>query len=360
VTAPGAVTVAGGPPADLRRLCVPESGTVRDAMVAVDTGAATICLVLDGGGLLAGVLTDGDLRRALLAGATLADPLAPHVNRRPHVVAPDVPRSHVMDLMRALRIAEVPVLDAGRPVGLHTLTALVGRPELPTTAVIMAGGRGTRLGALTSSRPKPLMTVAGRTVLEWMLLELVGAGVRRVHVSIGHLGDQIVEHLGDGERFGCTVRYLREDPEHPLGTAGALSLLPAAERTDPVVVVNGDLLVNFSVDQLLEHHRASGAALTVAARTYTHAVPFGVLDVADDRTVRAVTEKPTLEVEVSSGVYAVSPEVLADLPVGEPAGFPEVIERCLAQGRTVSAWPLESDWIDVGTPADLARARGQQ
>ncbi len=347
---------------ELQSACAPVGATLRDAAIVIDTMASSLCMFVDGDGRLAGVLTDGDLRRAVLRGASLDDPALPHATTSPQVVAAGSPRAHVLDILRALRIGAVPEVDAERRVvGLHSLSDIVGGEALPNVAVVMAGGKGTRLGELTKSRPKPLMTVAGRTILDWIVLGLVGDGIRDIYVSVNHLSEMIEEHLGDGSRLGCSVRYLREDPANPLGTAGSLRLL-TAERPDlsePVLVMNGDLMVEFDARSLLEHHRATGAGLTMGVRSYQHEVPFGVVECGADGLVTRVSEKPTISLEINAAVYAVDPSVLDLLPGGAPSTMPWLVERCVDRGIPVAAWSMTSEWIDVGTPIDLARAKGQ-
>ncbi|MGW5239964.1 nucleotidyltransferase family protein [Monashia sp. NPDC004114] len=346
---------------DLRATSAPTTATIRDALEVVDRTGSFACLLVSDDGRLAGLLTDGDLRRAFLKGSSLDDAAIDHATRSPHVVAAGSPRALVLDLMQALRISVVPELAAdGTLVGLHTLSDVIGAAPLPNTAVIMAGGRGTRLGDLTRDTPKPLMTVAGRSILEWIVLGLVGDGVREIYVSVNYLSDQIEEHLGDGSRLGCTVRYLREQPDLPLGTAGSLTLL-RAERPDlahPLVVMNGDLMVEFDASDLLEAHVRTGAMVTVATRTYQHEVPFGVVE-SQQGQVTGISEKPTLSFDINAAVYAVDPRALAWLPEGQASTMPELVETCLERGERVTAWPIQSDWIDVGTPTDLARAKGE-
>lgn len=336
---------------------------LRDVLEVIDRSGLAVALLVDGDGRLVGLLTDGDVRRALLHGAGLTDPALPHATARPQTVAAGSARALVLDLMKALRIAAVPELDdSGRVVGLHTLSDVIGVAPLPNPAVIMAGGRGTRLGALTRDTPKPLLEVAGRSIIEWIVLNLVGGGIRDVHVSVGHQADQVEEHLGDGSRLGCTVSYLREDPARPLGTAGALALFRARcpALTVPAIVMNGDLMVQFEPTALFNAHSRSGAAISIATRPYRHEVPFGVLDIGPDSRVKGIREKPTVSMDVSGGVYAVSPPALALVPDGAPCSMPELIQYCLDHGEPIAAWSLPSDWIDVGTPADLARAKGAQ
>ena len=343
-------------------ITVPRTATLREVLEVVDRSGTAVAVLVDTDYVLVGLLTDGDVRRAILSGAALTDPALPYATTSPHTVRTGSGRALVLDLMRALRIVAVPEVDEhGRLTGLHTLSDVVGARPLPNPAVIMAGGRGTRLGELTRSTPKPLLEVAGRSIIEWIVLNLVGGGIRDVYVSVNHLAGQIEQHLGDGSRLGCRVHYLREDPDNPLGTAGSLALLRAA-RPDlevSVLVMNADLMVEFDPQDLLAFHDRRAGALTVATRSYRHDIPFGVIDTGPDGlAVTGIREKPTLSFDVNAGVYAVSPDTLDLVPSGTACSMPELIQMCADRGLPVAAWPLASEWIDVGTPADLARAKG--
>ncbi len=348
---------------DLSNFFVDESASIADALRAIDKGAASIAMVTTPERLLLAVVTDGDIRRALLAGRSLTDPVIDIANRSPLTVPTDLARTHVLDQMRHLRIVSVPSVDEkGRVTGLHTMSDLVGRTRLPHVAVIMAGGRGTRLRELTTHMPKPLMPVAGRPIIEWIILNLVESGIERVIVSLGHLGDQIETRVGSGRHLGATVTYVREDADSPLDTAGGLALIDRGYLPDdqPILVSNGDLMVRYDAAELLAAHQAQQSVVTVASRVYTHEVPFGVLETGDDGGVCAVREKPLMEMLISSGVYVLSLAALDHLLAGEPCSMPELLHRCLDAGQRVGTWSLPGEWQDIGTQPDLRRARGHQ
>lgn len=346
---------------DLSSYFVAESASIADALRAIDRGAAAIALVTAPDQRLLAVVTDGDIRRALLGGRTLSDPVIEIANKSPLTVPTGLARAHVLDTMRHLRIVSIPSVDErGCVTGLHTMSDLIGRARLPHVAVIMAGGRGTRLREFTKHTPKPLMPVAGRPIIEWIILNLVESGIERVIVSLGYLGDQIEAVLGQGRHLGASITYIREDPHSPLDTAGALALidqqiLPAGQ---PLLVSNGDLMVRYDAAELLSVHEAEQSTITVASRSYSHEVPFGVLDTEDDGAVIAIREKPMVELTISSGIYVLSRDALDHLVMGQPCSMPELMQRCLATGERVGTWSLPGEWQDIGTQPDLRRARG--
>lgn len=334
------------------------TSTLLEAIAVIDRGALGICCLVDAEGRLQGVLTDGDVRRGLIAGHPLTAPAIGHATASPHTVTAGTPRAHVLDLMHAWRVSAIPeVDDAGRVHGVHALSDVIGPADLPNVAVIMAGGKGTRLGDLTRHMPKPLMTVAGRAILDWIILGLVGDGIRTIYISVNHLADRIVEHVGDGRGLGAEVRYLHEDPDTPLGTGGSLALIED-RPTQPMLVMNGDLMVDFDAQQLLRFHEQSQSRITVGVRQYSHTVPFGVVEQDAEFRIRQLVEKPDLTVSINTGVYCIDPDLIDLVPPDTMSHMPDLVQRCLDDSQRVSAWELSSEWIDVGTPADLDRAKG--
>lgn len=354
----GADDALDAPQPDVRSPIASASSSLLEALRVIDLGALGICCLTDDAGCLTGVVTDGDVRRAILAGHDLTSSAQDHATTNPQTVSAGTPRAHVLDLMSARQLSAIPEIDdEGHVLRVHSLSEVVGPKSLPNAAVIMAGGKGTRLGSLAQDTPKPLMLVAGRSILEWIILGLVGDGIHRVYVSVNHMADQIVEHLGDGSQFGVRIEYLREDPQTPLGTGGSLALIED-RPTEPLLVINGDVLVEFDARELLQFHQSAGARATMGVRQYTHSVPFGVVEKAADDRVERIVEKPELRVTVNAAVYCIDPDLIDQIPTGIMSHMPDLIQQCLDSGQPVMAWPITSDWIDVGTPADLARAKG--
>ena len=335
--------------------------TIRESVVAIQNGGANISLAVNASGVLVGIVTDGDVRRALLQGCQLTDLVDPFIERNPFTVGPAESRTSILDIMQARGMSQVPVVDKnGTLLGLHLLRELLGQSTRPNVAVILAGGRGSRLMPVTNEVPKPMLEVAGRPILERIVTHLVGFGIQRIAISVGYLHEQIEEHFGDGAKFGCQILYLREDPATPLGTGGPLAMLEDIypDLDASVLVLNGDLVTQFNVADLLESHKESGSSLTIGVVSYAHEVPFGVLELSDVGLVSAISEKPIIEKMVSAGIYACEPRILRSLPRGQFMPMTRIIDESLSRGEEVSIWNCDNEWSDIGRPQDLARAKG--
>lgn len=339
----------------LRKFIIGTADTIFRAMEVINANWRELALVEDDAHRIVGLITDGDIRRGLLAGLTLAAPAASVMSRDFRHVGREEGRAHVVDMMRALGIRQVPVLDAERRlVSIHFLRDLICADPKPNCAVIMAGGRGTRLLPLTRQCPKPMVLVAGRPILERLILHLVGHGIRDIFISINYLGEMIESHFQDGSRFGCRLRYLREDK--PLGTGGSLTLLPEPPA-HPLVVMNGDQVTQADITAMLEFHQREGVEATLGIRPYNVEIPFGVVE-TDRGRLTGLTEKPIKSYLISTGIYVLSPSVLPLIPRDEEFPITNLFTELHRQGRAVGTHGIEGDWIDVGTPRDLCAANG--
>lgn len=330
-------------------------------MEVIDTHAVNAALVVGDDNSLLGIVTDGDLRRAILAGATLEDSVIPYMTTTPVVAHPDESRAAVLDLMLSRTIDQIPVVDAdGRLLGLHTLHRLLGREKKDTPALILAGGRGTRLGRQTTDLPKPMLRVAGRPILERLINHCVGFGFSDITISVSYRADDITNHFGDGTDFGCEITYLHDQGNEPRGTGGPFVDLVRSRAIldEPILVINGDLVTEAKLSALVDQHSDTRAVMTVAVHDYTHEVPFGVIEEGANGWISNVEEKPLVSFPVSAGIYVLSTEVAEGFPDKGPLPMTEIIRKLLAEGSKVRTFRISSDWMDVGSPGDLNKARG--
>jgi NDP-sugar pyrophosphorylase family protein len=219
-------------------------------------------------------------------------------------------------------------------------------------AVVMAGGRGTRLRPLTYAIPKPLLPVGERPILEILLGQLKSCGFTKAYVSIGYKGDLIRSYVGDGSRLGLAVEYV--DEREALGTAGALGLIKD-RLTEPFLMVNGDILTKLDFARFYRAHVSEGAVMTVGCIEYTVQVPFGVIE-NKNGLVRGIVEKPSTSHLVAGGIYALSPGALAEIRAAERLDVPDLISKLVKKKGKVHAYKIEDPWLDVGKMSDYEKA----
>ncbi|MCS7221682.1 MAG: sugar phosphate nucleotidyltransferase [Anaerolineae bacterium] len=221
-------------------------------------------------------------------------------------------------------------------------------------AVILAGGRGTRLAPYTTVLPKPLMPIGDRPILEIILYQLKQHGFTDITIAVGYLSHLLEAYFGDGSRFGITIRYSHED--QPLGTAGPLALISNSILNEPFLVMNGDVLTDLNFSSMYRQHCDENAAITIGLYLKEMRIDFGVLQVSDDRRVISYVEKPSFPYMVSMGVYVLSPKVLEFIPKGQRFDFPDLVNLLLERGEKVMGYPFQGEWLDIGRPEDYARA----
>jgi len=216
----------------------------------------------------------------------------------------------------------------------------------------MAGGLGTRLRPLTEDLPKPMLLVGGKPLIERVIEQLWLAGIRRVNLTTHYKPEKIIEHFGDGSTFGIELNYVNE--EHPLGTGGALGLMPMPSQ--PLLVINGDILTQVNFRAMHAFHQEQKADLTVAVRRYEIQVPYGVIECEGAR-VRRLQEKPQVGFLVNAGIYLLEPSVYQFIPQNTSFNMTDLIQWLLDAGRTVVSFPVHEYWLDIGQPADYAQAQ---
>jgi dTDP-glucose pyrophosphorylase len=340
-----------------RQAILPASATIAQAIRNLDQVAIKIILVANETGMLEGTISDGDIRRGLLKGLDMNSSVTSIIHRDALVVPPELERELVMQLMVANKIQQIPVVDAQHQiVGLHLWDEITTPPNRTNLMVIMAGGLGTRLLPHTENRPKPLLPVAGKPMLEHIIEHAKLEGFNHFVIAIHYLGNMIEAHFGNGERLGVRVDYIRE--ESPLGTAGALGLLNPLPDL-PFVVTNGDVITDIRYGELLDFHIRHVATATMAVRVHEWQHPFGVVQTQGVEIV-GFEEKPIARSHINAGVYALEPTALSVLTANAHCDMPTLFERLQANKKRTVVYPMHEPWLDVGRPVDLKMANNQE
>ena len=328
--------------------------SLRAVLETMTRSGKQIVLVVDTDRRLVGVVTDGDIRRALLRGASLDAKVDEVVNRAPLVGRAGLSGPEALQVMRARSVRHLPLLDTERRVAdMLRLEDLLAPTPLTARAVIMAGGEGKRLRPLTESTPKPLVAVGGKPLVELMIERLRRSGMSHITIALHHRSEMIRERLGDGSRLGVSLDYALE-PE-PLGTMGALTLL--RDRLDaPFFVVNADVLTKCDFRAMWEYHRGQhDAAMTVGVSLHQVDIPYGEFTLHDGRVTR-VEEKPHKEFPVNAGIYVLDPSAIELIPDGEYFDATDMIRALVDRGKFVAAHLIREYWLDVGRAHDLEKA----
>jgi dTDP-glucose pyrophosphorylase len=344
---------------DLAPLCIAPDRSIREALEAIAANETGIVLLTDEERRLLGTVTDGDVRRAILAGLELEGPVSALMKNDSPISGPgpvtasiSATPTEMLNIMKSLRVRHLPILDEDAiVVDLVLIDELIPDPKLRIRALIMAGGYGRRLRPLTENEPKPMLHVGSRPILETTIGRLRDIGIREISISTHYLSEKIMHHFGDGQRFGVKIAYVNED--EPLGTAGALRLLP--ESHEPILVINGDILTNVDYRAMVAFHREHDSILTVGVRQYTMEVPYGVVEV-DGTRITGLQEKPNFDFFVNTGLYVLEAEVIDNVPEGQSFHMTDLIHALLERGDPVTSFPVLERWLDIGRPFDLERA----
>jgi dTDP-glucose pyrophosphorylase len=337
-----------------RDLLVSPTLTIRDAIARIDSGNAGIVLVTDAGGHLLGTVTDGDVRRGLLRGLSLSDGVGEVMNKAPTTAGHRDDRAAILALMKRKLFHQIPLVDErGRLVGLETIDELLQPGRRETPVVLLAGGLGMRLRPLTDEVPKPMLRIGDKPILESILDSFIEYGFCKFHFAVNYKADVIERHFGDGSKWGVEIAYLRETER--LGTIGPLSLLPQLP-SEPLVIMNADILTRVNFAQLLDYHRSNQAVATVCVREHRHTVPYGVVSMSGDSLLVGIEEKPVQRSMVSAGIYVIEPDALRELPRGGHCDMPTFLQGLIGRQRRVVGFPIHEFWLDIGRLEDLERA----
>lgn len=326
---------------------------LRSAMEVIDKTGLQTALITSLEGIFLGTLTDGDIRRAILSGANLSNSIDPFVNRHPVTISSFDEIKTANEAMERLALRCIPVVAAGKILGLIRQNQTLPVHQYDNPVLIMAGGRGERLKPLTNTTPKPLMKVGGKTILEILLERLSACGFSNIWISVHYLSEQIESLIGTGEQFGLRVSYIKETS--PLGTAGAYLNLPEDTSRMSTIIVNADLVTNVDFSELLSSHSKSAASVTIGVIEHLTEIPFGVVETLDGK-VTSIVEKPTLSNLIYAGVGVYEQSSFAGFTKGNPVNATDVYAKLLDSNKEISIFEISGYWRDIGTGESLQSA----
>ncbi len=331
--------------------------TIEHAINVLNNSGKKICFVLSKNNTLEGVVTDSEIRRALINQKTTKSLVHEIMNSKP------IFRKNVIDVNKIK--TEVDQL------GIHAMPIINEKNELinviygsfddqrqvdKTTIFILAGGKGTRLGELTKSTPKPMLEVDGKPLLEHIILSFRDQGFSHFVISTYYLADQIIQHFGDGSEMGVIIEYTKE--KKPLGTAGSLSLVKDRNSIrQNLLIINGDILTDINFRNFVSYHESTGNTATICVAKFRLEVPYGVCDILDGQLL-AINEKPNYNFIVNTGIYVMKSKIIHGLEKELRIDMPDLI-KLIKENEKVGVYPISGleSWIDIGHPKDLKKAR---
>lgn len=337
----------------MNRYIIKQKVSVKDALVVLNqiSSDTQSLLVVDEGQKLVGTLTDGDIRRGLIAGAELTDAVSGIMNKDFKFILASEFNLAQMKSYREKNILFIPVLDEDCHI-VEIINLKKSKSRLPIDAVLMAGGKGERLRPLTEKTPKPLVKVGDKCIIDYNIDNLIAYGVKQLNVTVNYLGEQLEEHFAE-PRNGVQVRTFRE-PKF-LGTIGSIKFVDYFHN-DYILVMNSDLFTDIDFEDFFLHFREHDAEMSVAAVPYNVSIPFGILDL-EGRNIKGLLEKPKYNYYANAGIYLIKKSALAEIPEDKFFNATDLIEKLISQGKRVIRYPLKGTWIDIGQHADLAKAR---
>jgi len=338
---------------NFRDISLTANDTIEDAIRKLKN-PYEIVLIIDNNNLLIGTITDGDIRRALLKHIPQNEKIIQAMNHNPITCQVETKEKFLKNIFNDKNIRQIPIVDkSGCVVDIKVCNTLVEKKRFPNTVFLMAGGFGTRLQPLTNNTPKPLLKLGDKAILEIIIDGFISQGFHNFFISTHFLAQQIENYFGDGSRMGVSIEYVHED--EPLGTGGALGLLPKDIKS-PIIMMNGDLITDIDFAKIMYFHNKNKNEITMCTRKYEFQVPYGVIE-SDDEKVTGIIEKPTKSFFVNAGIYIINPNVFNNLYGLDYLDMPDLIKQNIKLNKNVNIFPLHEYWLDIGQIDNYEKAK---
>lgn len=338
----------------LNKHIISKEDSVRSALTKLDIlGSDAILFVVDDSKHLIGSLTDGDLRRGFIRGLGFEDALLQYIQKNPVAITKTNFTLEQLEGYKDRLFKIIPILDDDGVI-IDILNFRTQRTIIPADAVLMAGGKGTRLMPLTKATPKPLLKVGDKPIIEHNIDRLISYGIKDINITINYLGQQLIDYFGDGANKNTKIKYTREDV--PLGTIGPILLVDAFYHDD-ILVMNSDLLTDIDYADFYTTFKDSGADMAVAATTYNVDVPYAVLEIDGQNLATSLKEKPRYTYYSNAGIYFIKRAVLKMIPANEFYDITDLMEAIIAQKMKLITYAIKGYWLDIGKPEDYKKAQ---
>ena len=326
------------------------NATILDAIKILNEHSTV--LVSDENNRLLGVVTDRDVRKVLLQKKSIKDSISKLMNKKPTKIFHPLSEKKIQKIKRKNLFKIYPVVNKDNKIIDVYTNNEIENLTFENLVIIMAGGKGSRLGSLTTNCPKPLLKVGGKTIIDTIINNFSHYNFNNFVISVNYFADKIKEYFENHKTKNIHINFIEE--HKPLGTAGSLSLL-SKEPKSPFFLINGDILTKVNFSEMLDFHISNKAIITIGVREYEQKIPFGVLE-TKKIDIKSIKEKPIIKNFINGGIYILNPEVLKYIPKGEFKHITEVIEVLLEENAKVIGFPIHEYWIDVGQKNDLQKA----
>lgn len=341
---------------DFKDVAISEHTSFGETIKKVDQHEKSIALIIDENSRLLGIMTDGDIRKAILKGIKLNENVKKTMNKNPFCLKPGYADGEMIRIMKEQNVYHLPIVDGEKILkGIVFKQTFVQQKVLLCPVVIMAGGLGSRLFPLTEDKPKPLLEVSGKPMIVHVLEKFRDEGAREFFICVNYKSTMIEDYLGDGSKLRVKITYIKEADR--LGTSGALSLLP--EISSPFFVTNADVLASVNFKAMYQFHLDNESILTMAIKKIQFDVPYGTVALEHNRIID-LSEKPSVENYINAGIYVIDNHCVREIPASQHYDMTDFISHLLSKNRKISGYLINGNWTDIGQLKDYWSANSNE
>ncbi|HEC1746872.1 alcohol dehydrogenase [Campylobacter ornithocola] len=335
----------------IEKLKLTKNASIQEALKIIGSERVRIALVVENDKFL-GVISDSNIRRALLNGKKLEDSIETIYTKNSLTIKENISKEELLKLASQTDIYDFPVLNSENEViAIKSIASILKEKSFENEVVLMVGGLGSRLGELTKNTPKPMLKIGKKPILENIVLNFKEQGFKKFIFCVNYKKEVICDYFQEGKSLGVEISYVKE--KQKLGTAGALSLIKDMKKS--FIVMNGDILTKLDFDQLVQEHKKSKAMMSVVLREFEYQIPYGVVKISNN-DIKDIEEKPMQKFLVSAGIYVLEPEVLKYIKKDVYLDMPNLIKRLLDKKIKINSYILQDYWIDIGRLEEYEKA----